>query len=289
MLLARCSNTDYANKSPRPLLLDAIRKPDLAAASIGLSVGFMSGLFGIGGGVLLVPSFILLLKLQQKLAHGSALMTGVFLSLAGATLYVIGGNSNFVAAALIFMGSFCGVLIGTWLLKKIEILFLMYVFLVVLLATAVRLFMGTDETAGPPYESLTIWLALGFITTGLVAGTFSGLLGIGGGIIMVPTLILFFGFAPVVAKGTSLCVIVPTGTAGTLRNRKYGSINMRVGLLAGIGGIPMALFGAWVSSRMSDLLSEILFGVLIVVVAVNMLRKTLQMRRESSMPLPPTD
>ena len=42
----------------------------------------------------------------------------------------------------------------------------------------------------------------------------------------------------------------------------------------------MALFGAWVSSRMSETLSQILFGVLMVVVAINMLRKTLQVRRE---------
>lgn len=264
-------------------MLNTIRKPDLQAAAIGCGVGFMSGLFGIGGGVLLVPAFVLLLKLQQKLAHGSALVAGVFLSFSGATLYVIGGNGNFAAAALVFIGSFSGVLLGTWLLKKIEVRILMYVFLAVLVVTAVRLFIGSGNTPGEAaYESLTLWLVLGFIATGLVAGTLSGLLGIGGGIIMVPSFILLFGFSAVVAKGTSLMVIVPTGTTGTLRNSKYGNINLRVGLLAGIGGVPMALFGAWVSSRMSDVLSEVLFGVLMVVVAANMLRKTLQVRRETS-------
>ena len=263
-------------------MLNTIRKPDLQAAAIGCGVGFMSGLFGIGGGVLLVPAFVLLLKLQQKLAHGSALVAGVFLSFSGATLYVIGDNGNFAAAALVFIGSFSGVLLGTWLLKKIEVRILMYVFLVVLVITAVRLFIGSGNTSGPAYESLTLSLVLGFIATGLVAGTLSGLLGIGGGIIMVPSFILLFGFSAVVAKGTSLMVIVPTGTTGTLRNSKYGNINLRVGLLAGIGGIPMALFGAWVSSRMSDVLSEVLFGILMVVVAANMLRKTLQVRRETS-------
>ena len=261
-------------------MLNTISKSDFQAAAIGCGVGFMSGLFGIGGGVLLVPAFVFLLKLQQKLAHGSALLTGVFLSFSGATLYVIDGNGNFAAAALVFIGSFTGVLIGTWLLKKIKILILMYVFLVVLVVTAVRLFIGTDNE-GAAYDNLTLGLVLGFIATGLVAGTLSGLLGIGGGIIMVPTFILLFGFSAVVAKGTSLLVIVPTGTTGTLRNSKYGNINPRVGLFAGIGGIPMALFGAWVSNRMSETLSEILFGVLMVVIAANMLRKTLQLRREA--------
>ena len=261
-------------------MLNTISKSDLRAAAIGCGVGFMSGLFGIGGGVLLVPAFVFLLKLQQKLAHGSALLTGVFLSFSGATLYVIDGHGNFAAAALVFIGSFTGVLIGTWLLKKIKILILMYVFLVVLIVTAVRLFIGTDNE-GAAYDNLTLGLVLGFIATGLVAGTLSGLLGIGGGIIMVPTFILLFGFSAVIAKGTSLLVIVPTGTTGTLRNSKYGNINLRVGLFAGIGGIPMALFGAWVSNRMSETLSEILFGVLLVVIAANMLRKTLQLRREA--------
>ena len=263
-------------------MLNTISKSDFQAAAIGCGVGFMSGLFGIGGGVLLVPAFIFLLRLQQKLAHGSALLTGVFLSFSGATLYVIDGNGNFAAAALVFIGSFTGVLIGTWLLKKIKILILMYVFLVVLVVTAVRLFFGSDNDPNEAaYNSLTLWLVLGFIATGLVAGTLSGLLGIGGGIIMVPTFILLFGFSAVIAKGTSLLVIVPTGTTGTLRNSKYGNINLRVGLFAGIGGIPMALFGAWVSSRMSETLSEILFGVLLVVIATNMLRKTIQLRREA--------
>ena len=261
-------------------MLNTISKSDLQAAVIGCCVGFMSGLFGIGGGVLLVPAFVFLLRLQQKLAHGSALLTGVFLSFAGVTLYVIDGHGNFAAAALVFIGSFTGVLIGTWLLKKIKILILMYVFLVVLIVTAVRLFIGTDNE-GAAYDNLTLGLVLGFIATGLVAGTLSGLLGIGGGIIMVPTFILLFGFSAVIAKGTSLLVIVPTGTTGTLRNSKYGNINLRVGLFAGIGGIPLALLGAWVSNRMGETLSEILFGVLLVLIAANMLRKTLQLRREA--------
>ena len=261
-------------------MLNTISKSDFQAAAIGCGVGFMSGLFGIGGGVLLVPAFVFLLRLQQKLAHGSALLTGVFLSFSGATLYVIDGNGNFAAAALVFIGSFTGVLIGTWLLKKIKTLILMYVFLVVLVVTAVRLFFVSNNE-GPAYDSLTLWLVLGFIATGLVAGTLSGLLGIGGGIIMVPTFILLFGFSAVIAKGTSLLVIVPTGTTGTLRNSKYGNINLRVGLFAGIGGIPLALFGAWVSNRMSETLSQVLFGVLMVVIAAHMLRKTLQLRREA--------
>lgn len=246
-------------------------KFSVPALLIGFFVGLFSGLFGIGGGVLMVPAFILFAKLPQRLAHGSSLLPGVFLSTSGVVVYILDGSINWVAAPLVFAGSSWGVLLGTRLLSRINLRALTLVFVAVILLGAVRLFLGAGDDVGG-YD-FSFWVVLALVMTGVVAGTLSGLLGIGGGVVMVPTFVVLLEFASVVAKGTSLLIIIPTALIGTYRNYKHQNIDFRVGISAGLGGIPMALLGAWISSWLSETSSQIMFGILLVAVAARMLQK----------------
>ena len=124
---------------------------------------------------------------------------------------------------------------------------------------------GTDATGRD--------LALAYVVVGLATGALSGLLGIGGGAIMVPIMAVVFGIPSVVAKGTSLAVIIPTALMGTLRNRSKANVDLSSAVVIGITGVVMAIVGAWVSARMSDTLSNALFAVLLISVAVRMLRQ----------------
>ena len=109
------------------------------------------------------------------------------------------------------------------------------------------------------------------LAVGVLAGTFAGLLGIGGGVIMVPALVVLLGVPPVVAKGTSAAVIIPTAVVGTWRNRARGNTDVRVGAIIGGCGMVSAVIGGLLSDRMSDEVSNVLFGTLLVVVAVRQL------------------
>ena len=264
--------------------LGKLESRDYLGAAIGFCVGFISGLFGIGGGVLTVPAFMLLAKLPQRLAHGSALLPGVFLATAGASIYITNGSVNWAAAGLVLAGSAWGVMLGTRLLAIINLRLLMFVFVVVTVLGALRLILGEADIA-VGYE-FSLLVAGGFVVTGLLAGTMSGLLGIGGGVVMVPIFIILLEFTAVDAKGTSLMIIIPTSLVGVYRNYKHGNVDLRIGIAAGLGGIPMALLGAVVSSQISEALGQLLFGLLLAAVSVRMLYKAFTMDAHSELDLP---
>jgi len=100
---------------------------------------------------------------------------------------------------------------------------------------------------------------------------------------MIPAMILLFGIAPVVAKGTSAAVIVPTAVIGTWRNRSRGNADLRAAAIVGGAGILTAALGGTLADKMSDELSNVLFASLLVVVAARLLW---QLRRERMEPGP---
>jgi uncharacterized membrane protein YfcA len=114
-------------------------------------------------------------------------------------------------------------------------------------------------------------MALLLIVVGLLTGTLAGLLGIGGGVIMVPAMVVLLGMVPVVAKGTSVAVIVPTAIMGTIRNRKNANVDIRVAAVVGGFGALSAVVGGTISDRMSDQVSNIMFALLLVFVAITQL------------------
>ncbi len=95
---------------------------------------------------------------------------------------------------------------------------------------------------------------------------------------MVPAMIILFGIPPVVAKGTSAAVIVPTAVMGTWRNRRTGNADLRAAAVIGVAGIVTAALGGILADKMSDDLSNVLFATLLVVVAARLLW---QLRRDA--------
>lgn len=89
---------------------------------------------------------------------------------------------------------------------------------------------------------------------------------------MIPVMILLFGFVDPTAKGTSLLVILPTSIIGTLRNRRSGNIDPKTALAVGASGVASAFVGALGASALSPRLSSILFAILLIASAAQMLR-----------------
>ena len=116
---------------------------------------------------------------------------------------------------------------------------------------------------------------LAYLFTGAVAGLMAGLLGVGGGLLIVPILAWLFarhGFASEslmhYAVGTSLAVIIPTSLASLLTHQRLGSINWRVARLMTPGILPGALLGAWLATQMSNMFLTQFFGVFMLLMAV---------------------
>ena len=111
---------------------------------------------------------------------------------------------------------------------------------------------------------------VGLILLGLGTGLLASTLGIGGGIIFVPSLVVFFGFAQHLAQGTSLAVIVPTAVVGTILHSRRGRVEWRAALLVAAGGVLGGLLGAWVALAIDPDLLRRLFAGLLLVVAIRL-------------------
>lgn len=110
------------------------------------------------------------------------------------------------------------------------------------------------------------------VAVGLAAGAFAGLMGVGGGILMVPALVILLDQSQHVAQGTSLVVIVATAAAGTLANARRGFVERRSAALLAAGGVAGSVFGALLALRVLDeTVLRRIFGAFVIVVALRML------------------
>lgn len=115
-------------------------------------------------------------------------------------------------------------------------------------------------------ESRTLKL----VAAGTAAGLFSGLLGVGGGTVMVPLLVLWLHYDERDATGTSLAAIAVIAAIGTLIQVTYGNVLFGRGLLVGIPAVGGVLFGTWLQQRVRTETISLLFAILLVAVAIDL-------------------
>ncbi|HEX6575438.1 MAG TPA: sulfite exporter TauE/SafE family protein [Gemmatimonadaceae bacterium] len=120
-----------------------------------------------------------------------------------------------------------------------------------------------------PTGELNLFLI--FIGVGLLAGVLSGLFGIGGGVVIVPSLIILAGFVPIKATGTSLgALLLPVGALGAIEYYRKGNLDIRASLLIALG----LFLGAWVGAKIAMHLTPVqlkrAFAIFLVVIAARM-------------------
>ena len=236
--------------------------------AVGILAGFLSGMFGVGGGILIVPGLVIVAKMDQRLAHGTSLAAVLPIALSTFFTYLSHDHVDWPVVFWLALGAVTGAVVGTKLLHVLPHRSLAIGFSGMLLVTAARLFMGSSGTGRSGVDAV---MATALVLVGLCTGILAGLLGVGGGVVMVPAMMVLFSIPPVMAKGTSAGVMICTSISGTLRNRKKNNADMRSAAILGCSGILAAIGGGWISARMDDTLSNVLFACLLVVVAVRLL------------------
>jgi uncharacterized membrane protein YfcA len=248
--------------------------PILTVVLVGIAAGFLSGMFGVGGGILIVPGLVLIAKVDQRIAHGTSLAAVLPISAASLVSYWSHDHVDWRVGLCLATGALVGAVLGTKLLNIVPHRVLAIAFAGILLVTAVRLFLPIESgTRGV----LTVGNIVALVAIGVATGILAGLLGVGGGIIMVPAMMMLLHLPSAMAKGTSVSVIIPTSLMGTYRNRTKKNVDLRAAAAVGLSGIPSAIVGGWISARMSDTVSNVLFASLLVVVAI---RLVLQIRSD---------
>lgn len=239
------------------------------AVGIGLVAGALSGLFGVGGGILIVPALTIIAGMEQRLAHGTSLAATAPLAASGLIGYALASEVDWLVALLMLTGSLAGAVLGTQLLGRAPVGILRWGFAALLTVTAIRMLVAVPEGLGPlTVDALS---SGGLAATGLFSGSIAGLMGVGGGVIMVPAQTVLFDVTAALAKGTSLAVIVPTAVVGSIRNVRKGNADLRTaGLVAGAGVISSFL-ASQVSIGLPERLSAMLFGGLLLLAAGRLL------------------
>jgi uncharacterized membrane protein YfcA len=111
-----------------------------------------------------------------------------------------------------------------------------------------------------------------YLLLGLGAGIISGLIGIGGGIIIVPALIFLFGFSQHQAQGTTLALLVPPiGLLAAWTYYKQGYVDLRIAALICLGFFFGGLLGAKVATKLSNIVLEKIFGVALLLISLKMI------------------
>ena len=111
-----------------------------------------------------------------------------------------------------------------------------------------------------------------YIVLGLVAGVLSGLIGIGGGVIIVPALVLLFGMSQHHAQGTTLALLIPPiGILAAWTYYRAGYVDVKVAAFVAVGFFAGSFFGARIATHVSDATLERIFGVALLLIALKMI------------------
>jgi uncharacterized membrane protein YfcA len=213
----------------------------LWAPLAGLLAGIAGGLFGVGGGAVMIPILTARFGFTQHQAHGTSLAAIGFTAVVSLVIYATHSSVAWGTAALIGIASIVTAPIGARLAQRLSSRNLARAFAVFLILVGIRLLWNPPgETARLGSGAAVIGFDLGL---GLVTGLISGFMGVGGGIIVVPALVLLAGMTQQLAQGTSLAVILFAAPAGAIEHMRQGNVIKRVvpGLAIGaaIGG-PLA-------------------------------------------------
>ncbi|CAN5379328.1 sulfite exporter TauE/SafE family protein [soil metagenome] len=251
----------------------------VALVVVGLVGGLLSGAFGVGGGIVMVPLLLWLAKMDEREASVTSLSAVFPASIVGSIAYLLHGEVQLVAAAALIVGAVPGALLGSWLVHRLHVKVLRWLFIALLVGVAVRTLFVTVERGGE--HPLTALALVVLVIVGVFVGTASGLFGVGGGIIVVPALVTGFGFADLVAKGTSLVVMIVSSGVGSVAHARRGSIHWRTTIIVAISAIVASYGGVLLALWMSPRVSTVLFAVLMLLAALQLIVRALRSSRSS--------
>jgi uncharacterized membrane protein YfcA len=233
---------------------------------IGLVSGVLSGLFGVGGGIVMTPGIQILMGARPIVALATPLPVIFPTALTGAETYRRAGEVDTHAAIWMAGPGVAGAVVGSWLTRLIDTHLLLVATAILLAYQAAAILRGARPVTTPavPRKGTPVM----FAAIGLVAGLVSGLLGIGGGLVMVPMLAGVLGMPLKRALGTSLLAIVVLVVPGTVVHAALRHIDWMVFLVLTLGAIPGARIGARLALGTKERTLRLLVGGFLLVVAL---------------------
>lgn len=236
--------------------------------AIGAGLGFFGGVFGIGGGIIAIPLFVLAFAMEQPLAQGTALVMMVPNLLIAFWRYCQRHPLDWRAMASIGASATT----VTWLVagfaNRLDPLVLRMIFAgflgVLGLTTLLRRHRTAAEGTALPRNGV-----LGLV--GALGGCSMGLLGIGGGLVATPVLSNFLKQRQVVAQSLALALVAPSSVAALAAYSGAGRVDWQMGLPMAVGGLLTVSPGVALAHRLPERRMRLAFGVLLLATALSLL------------------
>jgi uncharacterized membrane protein YfcA len=268
---------------------------------LGGGVGFLSGMFGVGGGFLTTP-LLIFYGIPPAVAVASAANQITGSSVSGAIAHWRRGAVDFKMGGVLIAGSLVGSLVGSFIFRALLVIgqldlvvsLLYVVFLggigVLMLVEGTRALLRVKRGTPAPVPArrheglgyrlpwkmrfhksrlyISAWLPLGL---GFGIGLLTAIMGVGGGFLMIPAMIYLLGMAAIVVVGTSLFQIVFTTAATTILHAvQTQSVDIVLAILLLVGGVIGAQFGARAAQRLRGETLRILLALLVLGVAIRL-------------------
>ena len=235
---------------------------------IGSVGGFLSGILGIGGGVVFVPLLTYFTDQDFKVNTGISSMAVVFVATTSSITYISNGQTFSIYIIYLILGGIIGGYLGSKLTFSLDTKTLQKIFALLLLLVSYRM-MFSNGFSSRFEENIFLYILIG-----IFSGILSGLLGIGGGIVRIPLLIFFGGLGNLVAQGFSLIATVPTALTAAYTKLKNDREFAKRGSIVGISGILGSVIGGNLAFNLPQELLNISFALFLLLVSLNMLFKT---------------
>ena len=244
----------------------------------GMFAGILAGLLGIGGGVVLVPMLVAL-GYEPIQAVASSSLAIIITSLSGSFQNWRMGYLDFQRVLLLGLPALftaqIGVLVASSLPSKVLLLAFAVLLLLNIYLVSVRKQLAKREVTQT--ESVAGWNPTAArVVTGGIAGFMAGLLGIGGGVIMVPLQMVLLGESIKRSIQTSLGVVVMTAIASTVGHAIQGNVVWMAGITLGLGGLISAQLSTRLLPKLPDRTVGLLFRSLLLILSVYTLWQAFQ-------------
>ena len=255
----------------------------IAAALLGVFIGVMSGMLGIGGGVIMVPMFRIAFGLSALSSTATSLFTIIPTSISGLIAHIRNKTNIPKLGVVMGLGGAVTSPLGVWLANVSPSLLVMLVAAIVIAYSAFNMakkvrampkdaaapVSPSDSQATPPAPpDLTANQVAKGAAIGLITGLASGYVGLGGGFLMVPLMLAWLNIPMKLASGTSLIAIMILAVPGAVTQGVLGNIDYLIGFATAIGTIPGAYIGARLVSRVPERTLRIIFSIFLAVGAV---------------------
>jgi len=252
-----------------------MNKKKLGVIGFGTAVGVFGGMFGLGGGVIMIPVLLYVFKKDIHAAAATSLAVIGPMAVSGTIGNIFSGTIVWPAFVLLSAGSIAGAYSGAHMSKTVprDVLRKMLGVFVLLIALSMIFVPSRAQAVSGFSGSISLLAGLVMFFSGLAVGVFSGLFGLGGGVIMNPLMLFGFGFTAHQTVATSLAVIVPTSLSGTIKQFRQGNIDLKLAGLLAAGACAGSFAGANLKDHINNNYLKVLLGIAVSLIALTMLLK----------------